>query len=329
MQLIFSPRAVRGLFAAVSATMLTVAVGGCAGSGGGPADAITIAYQPGIGYAPLLITKQQRLLEKKFPKKKITWKILNSGSAIRDGMVSHNVQVGAGGIGPFIVGFGNGLQWKIVTGLDDANLFLMSKSYGSLSAIKGKGKIAMPGPDSIQAIVLRKAAKAQLGDAKALDSQIVSMGHPDGVQALTAGQIAGHLTSPPFQEQEQKEGARPIVKSYDMFGKHTFNSVFTLEDFYKSNQDFVKALQDAVANSAKMLESDPDQAAQLLSQETGGKESTAEMKDEITQGDITFSTKPEGFMAFAAFMKEIGLVKKTPGSASDYFFDNEFTKGGS
>jgi NitT/TauT family transport system substrate-binding protein len=310
--------------------MLAAAAAGCAaGSGGGSTDTITIAYQPGIGYAPLLIAKQQRLLEKQFPKKKITWRILNSGSAIRDGMLSKNVQVGAGGIGPFLVGYGNGLPWKIVIGLDDANLYLMSKSYGSLPEIRGKGKIAMPGPDSIQAVVLRKAAQDKLGDAKALDSQIVSMGHPDGVQALISGQIAGHLTAPPFQGQEEKGGARPIVKSYDVFGEHTFNSVYVLDDFYKSNPDFIKAMQAAVASSAKMLESNPDQAAQVLSQETGGKVSAAEMKGQITAKDITFSTKPVGFMAFAKFMKETGLIKKVPDSAASYFFANEFTKGGS
>ena len=330
MRLIFSPSsAVRSLLAAVSAGVLAAAMGGCGGSGGGSADTITIAYQPGIGYAPLLIAKQQRLLEKKFPKKKIAWRILNSGAAIRDGMISKDVQVGAGGIGPFIVGFGNGLPWKIVMSLNEANLFLMSKSYGSLPEIKGKGKIAMPGPDSIQAVVLRKAAKDRLGDAKTLDSQIVSMGHPDGLQALTSGQVAGHLTSPPFQEQEQKGGAHPIVKSYDVFGEHTFNSVFVLNDFYKSNPDFMKAMQAAVESSAKMLESNPNQAAQVLSQETGGKVPAAQMKEQITAGDITYSTKPMGFMAFAKFMKEIGLIKKIPDSASGYFFANEFTKGGS
>ena len=327
----FSRRsAVRGVLAALSTGVLAVAAAGCGGgSGGGATDSITIAYQPGIGYAPLLIAKQQRLLEKKFPQKKITWRILNSGAAIRDGMLSKNVQVGAGGIGPFIVGFGNGLPWKIVIGLDNANLALMAKSYGSLAEIKGKGKIAMPGPDSIQAVVLRKAAKDKLGDAKALDSQIVSMGHPDGLQGLVSGQLAGHLTAPPFQEQEGKEGARPIVKSYDVFGEHTFNSVYVLDAFYKSNPDFIKAMQDAVASSVKLLESNPDQAAQVLSQETGGKVSAAEMKEQVSSDDITFSTKPVGFMAFAKFMRESGLIKKVPDSAASYFFDSEFTKGGS
>jgi NitT/TauT family transport system substrate-binding protein len=319
----------RSLVAVASLGLLATATGGCAAGASGPTDDITIAYQPGIGYAPLLVAKQQRLLEKRFPTKKITWRVLNSGSAIRDGMVSRDVQVGAGGIGPFIVGASNGLPWKIVMALDSANLQLMSTSHTSLAQLRGKGKIAMPGPDSIQSVVLRKAAQKWLGDAKALDSQIVSMGHPDGLQALVSGQLAGHLTSPPFQFQEQRAGARPIVRSYDLFGEHTFNSVYVLEDFHKFNPDFIKGLQDAVEGSARMLRNDPDQAARIMSQETGGKVSAAELKVQITAGDISYSTKPTGFLVFARFMREVGLIEKTPGSAAGYFFANQFTQGGS
>lgn len=333
MRLTIPPLSGRRILAVVSAGALTAAVSGCGAaggaSGGGAASSITIAYQPGVGYAPLLIMKQQRVLEKKFPKKKIQWKLLNSGAAIRDAMISKNVQVGAGGIGPFLVGWSNGLPWKIVMSLDEANLYLMSKKYNSLASLKGQGKIAMPGPDSIQSVVLRKAAQKQLGDAKALDPQIVSMGHPDGVQALVSGQIAAHLTSPPFQGEELKAGAHPIVKSYDVFGEHTFNSVFVLSDFYKANPTFMKAFETAVANAANLLATDPDQASQVLSQETGGKIPASQMKEETTGKDITYSTKPLGFMVFGTFMKQIGLIKKVPSSASGYFFANSYTSGGS
>ncbi|MCQ0007902.1 ABC transporter substrate-binding protein [Actinomadura madurae] len=205
----------RALLAVLSAGALAVSAGACAAGASGPTDEITIAYQPGIGYAPLLVAKQQRLLERRFPKKKISWRMLNSGSAIRDGMVSRDIQVGSGGIGPFIVGASNGLPWKIVIALDNANLQLMSKSYGSLADLRGKGKIAMPGPDSIQAVVLRKAAEKQLGDADALDTQIVSMGHPDGLQALLSGQLAGpsHLAAVPGAgAARRRAGDRPQLR---------------------------------------------------------------------------------------------------------------------
>lgn len=326
----------RILQASVAAVTLAVctAVSGCGdgavGGGGGATDSVTIAYQPGLGYAPLLVAKQKKVLEKKFPDKKFTWKVLNSGSAIRDGILSGDVQVGAGGIGPFIVGHTQGVPWKIVTALDDANLHLMVKDpkIKTLADLKGKGKIAMPGPDSIQAVVLRKAAEKELGDPKALDSQIVAMGHPDGLQNLASGQVAAHLTSPPFQGQEKEQGARKLVGSYDVFGQHTFNSVYVTESFEKSNKEVVDALRQAVADAVETLESDPDAAAKILVAEKSTGTDVAKTKAEISSDDLTFSTKPRGFMTYATFMKKVGMTKKSPKSASELFFANDQTKGG-
>lgn len=320
---------------AAAVLALGVLVGGCGngavGGSSGKQTSITIAYQPGIGYAPLLIAKQKRLLEKKFPDRKFTWKMLNSGSAIRDGMLSGKIQIGAGGIGPFLVGRGQGVQWRIVSSLDDANLQLMVKDP-KIKTLKdlqaNKGKIAMPGPDSIQSVVLRKAAKQKLGDAHAFDDQIVAMGHPDGVQALTSGQIAAHLTSPPFQSEEKAQGAHVLLGSYDVFGKTTFNSTYVMDNFAKSNADVVSALRDATASSVKLLQDDPAAAAKLLATEGGAGKDAAKLQKQITAADITYATKPTGFMTFATFMKQTGLIKKAPGSASELFLPSDLTKGG-
>src|SRR5690606_38690797 len=131
--------------AVASAVLVAAALTGCngpaAGGGGGEKQTVTIAYQPGLGYSPLLIAKQQKLLEKKFPDKKFVWKSLNSGSAIRDGILAGQIQFGAGGVGPFLVGRGQGVEWRIIASLDDADLQLMvkDKKIKSLKDLKGKG----------------------------------------------------------------------------------------------------------------------------------------------------------------------------------------------
>ena len=68
--------AVAGIAAAVLAAA-AVAGGTARGAQNAPRpEKITIAYQFGIGYAPLLIIKQQRLLEKAYPGLKVEWKQL-------------------------------------------------------------------------------------------------------------------------------------------------------------------------------------------------------------------------------------------------------------
>lgn len=304
---------------------------GTAGGGecdGGAADSVTIAYQPGLGYAPLLMMKQQGTLEKAMPDVEVEWRELNSGAAIRDSMISDDIQVGAGGIGPFLVGVDGGVDWKVITALNNMslNIMAMDPEITSVKDLKGKGSIAMPGPDSIQSVVLRKAAEEQLGDAKALDSQIVAMGHPDGVQALIGGQIAAHVTSPPFQSQEAEQGATKILESYDLFGEHTFNSAFVLTDFANCNPEFVTTLVDEVASANKMLTDQPTEAAAILAAEMGA--DAADIEEQITSEGVSFEVTPNGFGTFAEFMAKIGLLKEVP-ETSNLFLETAATDGAS
>lgn len=312
--------------ALTAASALCTALAACnPGLSGQELDTITIGYQPGVGYAPLLLMQQQEVLEEEFPDKEFEWQELNSGAAIRDGAISGEIQIAAGGVGPFIVGYGSGVPWKVLVALDDANLRLMSTENETLEDLASGDAIAMPGPDSIQAIVLRRAADEELGSAEALDSQIVAMGHPDGMQALLSGQIDGHLTSPPFQEQLTEEGANTVVESYDVFGEHTFNSVYVLEPFYEGNTEVVDAFRDGVADAVAELRSDPEGAAPQLAEIMGEGVTTEEVEEQITSEDITYTTEPSGFMEFARFMHEIDLVEEIPDSAEEFCYPSELT----
>ena len=315
-------------FIATLALLGALVVAGCgsgaAGGGGGKADTITIAYQPGIGYAPLLIMKQNKWLEKDLPGRKIVYKRLDSGSAIRDGMLSGDINVGAGGFGPFLVGWDKGIDWKILSPMEDMDLWLMAKNakYKSLADYKDGGKIAMPAPDSIQAVVLRKGAQKELGDARALDDNIVSLGHPDGLQALLSGQLAGHLTSPPFEFDEQDKGAHKVLSSYELFGgPHTFNSVYMRQGFYSGNKDVADAIFKEIQRGIQLLRDNPDEAAQILSAESEGQNSAAQFKGYITHEGVEYTNTPHGFVKLGEFMKQIGLTSKAPGSVDEITFD--------
>ncbi len=321
----------RRLPAVALALVLALTVAACgedgAGGGGGGEEAtkISIAYQPGIGYAPLLLAKQEKWLEQGLPGVQIEWRQLDSGAAIRDGILSGDIQVGSGGLGPFLVGWAKGIDWKIISTMENMDLWLMAKDekYQTLEDFKDGGKIAMPAPDSIQAVVLRRAAENELGDATALDENIVSLGHPDGLQALLSGQLAGHLTSPPFEFQEQDKGARQVITSYDAFGgPHTFNSVFMREGFHDSNPKAADVLVKSIARGVAMLRDEPKKAAAILSEESGGANSAKEFEDYITNEAVEYTTEPNGFVKIAQFMKEIELIEKAPEDWKELVFDN-------
>src|SRR5919107_881002 len=117
------------LRAAVAATAVAaLAIAGSTARGAPSAaapDKLTIAYQFGVGYAPLMIIKQQRLLEKAYPGLRVDWKQLASGTPITDGIIKGDIQIGAMGTGPMLVGWARGINWKVIAPLDESDLWLM------------------------------------------------------------------------------------------------------------------------------------------------------------------------------------------------------------
>ncbi|MGZ4388750.1 MAG: ABC transporter substrate-binding protein, partial [Gaiellaceae bacterium] len=143
------------LLAALAAALVAATTSGGAT---GP-DHVTIAYQPGMGYAPLIIMRSQKTLETQYPNTKFDWKVLASGAAVTNGVIAGDVQLGAGGIGPFLLGWAKGVNWKLIAPLNWGDLWLMAKNPAikTIADLKGK-RVAMPSPTSIQGFVLRKMA---------------------------------------------------------------------------------------------------------------------------------------------------------------------------
>ena len=285
-------------------------------------DKITIAYQFGIGYAPLFILKQQRTLERQFPGLNVEWRQLASGTPITDGIISGNIQIGAMGTGPFLVGWNRGIDWRVIAPLDEADLWLMARKpeIRTIADLRGK-RVATPTATSIQAVVLRKMSEVKNGNARALDSGLVSMDHPDGVQALLSGQIDAHFTSPPFQWIEQQQGARVIGRSYNYFGAHTFLVTVMTQRFYDQYPAFSRRFYFLVRSAITMLNKNPRTAARILAAEDTGDTTAAQYRSWIgRKKSMFYTTRPRGLVRTAAFMNKIGLMQKMPRSWRDLVF---------
>lgn len=285
-------------------------------------DNITIAYQFGVGYAPLMIIKQQRLLEKAYPGLRVEWKQLASGTPITDGIIKGDIQIGAMGTGPFLVGWARGINWRVIAPLDEADLWLMARdsSIRTVADLRGK-RIATPTATSIQAVALRKMAQVKLGNPRALDSSLISMDHPDGMQALLSGQIDAHFTSPPYQWQELGRGAHVVGKSYGYFGAHSFLVTVLTQRFYDEYRAFSNRFYRLVKQSIDLINKKPKTAAAILAREDQTEATTVQFTRWITRKkSLTFTTRPRGLMRTAGFMNRIGLLNKVPGSWRELVF---------
>jgi NitT/TauT family transport system substrate-binding protein len=315
--------------------VIAVAAGAGSTARGAPSqarpDSITIAYQFGIGYAPLIIIKEQRLLERAYPGLRVDWKQLASGTPITDGIIKGDIQIGAMGTGPMLVGWARGVNWKVIAPLDEADLWLMARdrSIRTVADLRGK-RIATPTATSIQAVVLRKMADVRLNNARALDSTLLSMDHPDGMQALLSGQIDAHFTSPPYQWLELGRGAHIVGKSYSYFGAHSFLVTVVTQRFYDQYTAFSRRFYALVKRAIDMLNKQPGAAARILARDARGQTTAAQFKRWITRTkSLTFTTRPRGLVRTAAFMNKIGLLTKMPRSWRELVFPPVYPTRGS
>ncbi|HKB94375.1 MAG TPA: ABC transporter substrate-binding protein [Gaiellaceae bacterium] len=317
------------LAAALAAALIAAAGAGGRASVSAPGK-VTIAYQPGIGYAPLIVLKTQHTLEAQFPDTTFTWKVLSSGAAITSGMISGDIQIGAGGVGPLIVGWASGVDAKIVAPLDWGDLWLMAKdpAIKTIADLKGK-KIAMPGPTSIQGVVLRKMAQAKLGDAHALDAGIISMDHPIAMQALLSGQIDAHLTSAPFQLQEKVHGAHVVARSYQYFGAHSFLDAWESQKLYDQYPQFSATFYKDVSQAIDLIKKNPTKVAHILMDDSGGIPTWRQYKQWLASSGLTFTLRPLGLMRFANFMHTINMIGKMPSSWKDLVLPPVYAQKGS
>jgi NitT/TauT family transport system substrate-binding protein len=288
---------------------------------------LRIVKQPGLGYLQLVVMREQKLLEKRLPGVEIEWRQLTSGPVIRDAMVAGQMDIGSGGVGPFVQAVDKGLDWKTLGALNEMPLYLncARDDIRSLRDVKPTDRIAMPALGSIQHVALQMAAEKELGDAKKLNQQIVAMSHPDATAAiLSKREITCHLTSPPYQyEQLRDKGIHKVLDSYQAAGgPHTFNLVWASEKWVKANAGAARAFVEALREATDFVAQKPAEAARLYATSEKSKSSAEEILAIMKQDGIKYTMTPSGLLKFAAFMNRIGMIKAVPANWQDYAFEH-------
>jgi NitT/TauT family transport system substrate-binding protein len=157
----------------------------------------------------------------------------------------------------------------------------------------------------------------ELGNAHALDTNIVAIRHPDGVLALQNGQLDCHLSSPPFQFEEVAAGGHVVFRSWQATGKTTFNSAYTTDAFYEKYPEFTKYFYSQLQAATDFIHKDPDGYSKILEQDSGGKVKAAQYRSWLKEPGVEYSVIPEGFMKYGTFMHSIGMLKQAPSSVKD------------
>jgi NitT/TauT family transport system substrate-binding protein len=306
---------------------------------------IHVAQQYGIGYLPLMIMEEQKLIEK-YTKASgvdvsVSWAKFAGGNVMNDALLSNSVQFASGGVGPFVTLWARtrgSLDVKAVSAINSMPLFLNTRNPAvkTIRDFRETDRIALPAAKvSIQAITLQMAAEKTFGEGQQnkLDALTVSLSHPDAQVALLSGQseITAHFSSPPFQYQQLKNPAvHTVLNSYDVLGgPATFNVVWTTSKFKNDNPKlydaFVKALDEATA----LINRDHRWAAETYLRLSRDKDSVQEIEAMLNDPAIVYTTTPQNVMRYVDFMLKIGAIKSKPDSWKDLFFPNAHNLPGS
>ncbi|NLD20585.1 MAG: ABC transporter substrate-binding protein [Clostridiales bacterium] len=287
------------------------------------AATLTIAYQYGMAYAPLQVMKEQKLIEKYYSNVEVEWVTLNSGAAINEGFASGDIDIGAMGVGPAITGVTSGVPYKICSNMSAQPHRIMTNdsSIKSLSDV-GNKKIALVNIGSIQHVMLAMAAKEQLGDAHALDNNIVAMSHPDGMSALVSGSVECQLTTSPYVFKEADQGMSEVEALESVWPSgNSFIVAVASTDLYESNPGLYEAVTNALSDAIDYINEDKEGAADMLWEAEDVDAAT--MLEWLNDPGCVYSTKLKGVMDMAQFMDKEGFLEHDgPKSIKDLVFDN-------
>jgi len=331
-------RFIIGLSALISGFMAT------AGSAAAEVREVRLAKQYGLGYLPLIIMEEQRLIEKQAKAAglgdvKVTWATIGGGSAMNDALLSGSVDYISSGVAPLVVlwdkskGAVKGVSALIST---PNYLSTSNPAVRTLSDFTDKDRIALPSVKvSIQAIILQMAASKEFGPENfaRLDKLTVTMKHPDAMAALLSGrsEITGHVTSPPFMFQElDDKRVRTVFNSYDILGgPHTFNVFTTTKAFHDNNPKTYTAVFAALEEAIAYINRNKRAAAEIYQKASKTRESLDDLIREINQPTLSYTTTPLKITKFTDFMHQTGTIKTRPKEWKELFFSNVHAKKGS
>lgn len=303
------------------------------------ADDFKIALQFGVGYLPLAIMQEEKLIEKHFQKEglkaKVTWARLGSGAPMNDALLAGQLHVASGGMGPMLTLWGRTKgQVRGVMAICNMPVYMLSNNGAkTLKDLTDKDRIAIPGAGvSYQTVVLEMAADQMFGDPKRFSNQLVNLPHPEALAALLSKKdVTAYISSPPFQYQALAQpGITRVFNSYDvMGGPGTFLVLWANNKFREENPRTWNAFLAAYREAVDFINKDKRRAAEVYVQASKDKSGVDGILKQLQDPELQFTITPRNTVKFAEFMNKVGRLKQKPADWKELFFPEAHTLSGS
>lgn len=300
------------------------------------AKEVRVAIQFGLAYLPIMVMKEDNLLDAEAKKRGIndaslTVQKISGSTAVNEALLSGNADMGVMGTPSLLLMWEKTSSSLGVKGVAAMSSFpmILNTTKESVKTLKDFGpndRIALPAMTAPQALVLRMASEEQFGQGqfKRMDTSVVALPHPEAMTALLSRtEVAAHFTNVPFSALEaQSPGVKRVLSSHDVLGtKATFVQLVATSRFVKSEPKLTEAVYAAVQEAMRRIESDPQRAAQIYLKNEPSKLPVDFYVKLLKDPENSFSPIPSGIMKYADFMARTGQLKKKPASWKDVYFD--------
>lgn len=323
------------LLSAVIATMIAITSSSASFA---EVSEIRIAQQFGLGYLPLMVMQDKRLIEQEaavlgMPAPKVNWLRVGVASAMMDGLLSGSIDFISGGVPTLILLWSrtkDNIGVKGVGAMNSQPIVLTTRNpdVKTIRDFTEKDRIAVVTvKSSASAIVLQMAAAKTFGQDQygKLDHLTVTRSNPDGMIALLShSEITAHFGPAPFYYYElEKPGIHQVLSSDDIFGgPATSTVVMTSSKFRTANPKTYDAFARAFADAIEIINKDKPAAAELYLRVSGDKTPVKDILRMLEDPSIGYGIGPKALLQFAQFMHRVGTVPVRAESWKDMFFPN-------
>jgi NitT/TauT family transport system substrate-binding protein len=309
-----------------------------------PAE-VRIVQQFGLTYLPLVIARQERLIEKHAARVglrdlRVTWSRVGGGAAANDALLSGAADYVSAGLGPFLTAWdrtrGN-LDVRGVAALDASALFLNTNNprVTTIADFGERDRIALPAVRvSHQAVLLQIAAEKLWGQGQhgRLDRFTVALAHPDASSALLSGtEVTAHFSNAPFgQLQLKSPNIRRVTTSNEILGgPSTVTSLYTTARVRDASPLRNASVLAALAEAQTLIAEDRARAARIYAADEGGNTDVGFLTEILGEPTTRYDLAPISTHVFADFMHRTGALRTRPESWRDYYFPDLHARAGS
>jgi NitT/TauT family transport system substrate-binding protein len=165
------------------------------------------------------------------------------------------------------------------------------------------------------------------------DPLTVVMSPADATVALLsgAGEINCSVALPPFMQYQLKDPkVHTVATSFELSGgPTTYTVAYTSAKFRSSNPKLYQAVYEAMGEATDRVANDIRTAARYWIEDSDSKLTVDFVAAAGSGKDVKWTMVPEATMQQAQFMFDVGTIKVSPKSWTDYFFPEAYGLPGS